>query len=114
MVSFLLTLGRLFTALSRSWRDPVFRSTLFVVLLTLLSATLFYRNVEGWGWLDALYFSVATMSTVGYGDLTPVTTAGKVFTIIYIFVGIGLFVALVSQIANALIKGSKTSQAPEA
>ena len=47
------------------------------------------------------------MSTVGYGDLTPATDAGKVFTIVYIFVGIGLFVALVGQIANALIKGGK-------
>lgn len=109
MISFFLTLGRLFTALWRSWKDPVFRSTLFLVLLTLLSATLFYHKFEGWGWLDALYFSVATMSTVGYGDLTPATDAGKVFTIVYIFVGIGLFVALVGQIANALIKGGKAN-----
>ena len=35
MISFFLTLGRLFTALWRSWKDPVFRSTLFLVLLTL-------------------------------------------------------------------------------
>lgn len=90
----------------------MFRSTLFLVLLTLLSGTLFYRNFEGWGWLDALYFSVATMSTVGYGDLTPATDAGKVFTIIYIFVGIGIFVALVGQIANALIQGGKPSDTP--
>ena len=103
MISFWLTLLRLLQALRRSWRQPGFRTTVLLVAATLLSGTLFYSSVEGWPWLDALYFSVATISTVGYGDLAPATDAGKVFTIIYILVGIGLFVALVTQIARALI-----------
>ena len=48
-----------------------------LIVLTILTGTLFYHAVEGWRFLDALYFSVATLTTVGYGDFTPQTDAGK-------------------------------------
>ncbi len=51
-----------------------------------------------------MYFSVTTISTVGIGDLSPQTDFGKLFTIIYIFVGVGVFVALFAQFARALLK----------
>ena len=103
MISFFLTLVRLLKAILRSWNLPEFRAALALSVLILLSGTLFYRGVEGWGWIDALYFSATTISTVGLGDLTPQTALGKVFTVIYIFVGVGVFVALFSQVARALI-----------
>ena len=109
MLSFWLTGLRLLKALRRSWRAPGFRTTVVLVAATLLSGMMFYTSVEGWRWLDALYFSVATISTVGQGDLAPVTDTGKAFTIVYMLVGIGLFVALVTQIARALIAPDETS-----
>ena len=89
MVSFVAVLVRFVRAVWQSWRDPEFRGLFTLVLVTLLSGTLFYRQVEGWSLLDSLYFSVVTLTTVGYGDLSPSTAAGKVFTILYIFVGLG-------------------------
>jgi voltage-gated potassium channel len=71
-----------------------------LVGVTLASGTLFYWNVEGWGNLDSLYFSVITLTTVGYGDLAPTTAAGKVFTMLYIFVGLGLILGFVNQVAE--------------
>jgi voltage-gated potassium channel Kch len=106
MISFWITTIRLATALRRAWGQPGFRTTVVLIATTLLSGTLFYTSVEGWHWLDALYFSVATISTVGYGDFVPVTNSGKVFAIIFIIVGIGLFIALVTEIARALIGSS--------
>ena len=103
MLSFWLVLFRLGKGVYRCWHDVAFRTTLILVCLSLLSGTLFYRSIEGWSWLDAAYFSVATISTVGYGDLAPKSDVGKLFTIVFIPVGIGLFVALVTQIARALI-----------
>jgi voltage-gated potassium channel Kch len=73
----------------------------------ILIATIFYRWVEGWGWLDALFFSVVTISTVGYGELVPETAAGKIFTMVYIFCGIGLFVAAAGAMADELIRRTR-------
>jgi voltage-gated potassium channel len=49
-----------------------------------------YSTVEGWSVVDAFYFSVTTLTTVGLGDLAPTTTMGKLFTVVYIFAGLGI------------------------
>ncbi|PIE09089.1 MAG: transporter [Rhodobacterales bacterium] len=103
MLSFFLTLGRMLKAIYRSWQDPAFRSTLILAALIGLSGTAFYHAVEGWSWVDAAYFSTMVATTVGLGDFAPTTPLSKVFTIIYAVTSIGVFVALVSQIAAALI-----------
>jgi voltage-gated potassium channel Kch len=54
----------------------------------------FYHIVEKLSWLDAFYFTVITLATVGYGDIVPHTNLGKLFTIFYVIVGIAVFVAL--------------------
>jgi voltage-gated potassium channel Kch len=58
-----------------------------LIVTLIVIGTVFYRTVEGWSWLDAVYFSVVTIATVGYGDITPQTAIGKIFTIGYIFLG---------------------------
>lgn len=103
MFVFLLDLFYLLKAIIRSWSEPMFRAAFLLAMLTLVTGTIFYHNVEGWSWLDALYFSVATVSTVGFGDLAPQTMLGKLFTVVYIFVGVGVFVALFAQFAQALL-----------
>ena len=83
-----------------------------VRLLTLLTATVIglastaYHYVEGWRWLDSIYFSVVTIATIGYGDLAPKTDPGKVITIIYVLCGLGLFVATATAIADAIISNA--------
>ncbi|CAM6097286.1 unnamed protein product [Calypogeia fissa] len=54
--------------------------------------------------IDALYFCVVTLTTVGYGDLVPDTTLGKLFTSLYIFIGFGLVGAIVSGGANYIVE----------
>lgn len=107
MLAFFLNALRLLRAIARSWGDPHFKGGLVLCVLMLVSGTVFYSSVEGWHWIDALYFCAATLSTVGYGDLTPHTQIGKLFTVIYIFVGVGVFVALFAQFARALIRDTK-------
>lgn len=102
MVSFLLILHQFWRALRIASQDAEFRSLGVIVGILLLIGTLFYRQVEGWGWLDSLYFCVITLATVGYGDFSPQTVAGKIFTMIYILLGIGTLVAVLTRLADAL------------
>ena len=66
------------------------RILLVAVVFILGLGTIFYHFTEHWSWLDAYYFCVVTLATVGYGDLTPHTPVGKLFTTFYIFVGVGI------------------------
>ena len=50
--------------------------------------------------MDAFYFSVTTLSTVGLGDLAPTTTLGKLFTVIYIFAGLSLVLGFIETVAK--------------
>jgi hypothetical protein len=66
------------------------RRTMIAAVVMLAAGSVFYRLVEGWAWLDALYFCVVTLATIGYGDLAPKTGAGKAFTIVFVLIGIGI------------------------
>lgn len=73
MISFLITLKHLISSFFHSMKDREFQGLLVLTLTTLLSGTIFYATVEGFRWVDAIYFSVTTLTTVGYGDLAPKT-----------------------------------------
>lgn len=77
-----------------------YRYILFITLNVIAIGSIFYHLIEGWRWLDAIYFSVISLATVGYGDFTPRTDAGKIFTMFYLFIGIGIIAALL----NTLLK----------
>ena len=65
-----------------------FAIVLFLVLL--FGGTLIYSSIEGWRYIDSVYFTVATVTTIGYGDIVPQTDIGKIFTIFFSFLGIGM------------------------
>ena len=89
------------------WNDSAGRAVLAIAATMVGVGTIFYRFVEDLRWLDSLYFCVITLTTIGYGDISPATTAGKVFTMVYAVVGIGVFVALVSTTAHHIIEAKK-------
>jgi hypothetical protein len=49
-----------------------------------------YHWLEGWSWIDSLYFSSVAVTTVGFGDLAPSTDVSKLFTVLYIFSGVAI------------------------
>lgn len=100
MIQFFFTLWHFVRAIRRGLADPEFRALCILVGIVLASGTLFYHFVEGMGWIDAFYFCVITLTTVGYGDLSPQTPVGKLFTVVYIFVGLGLLAAFIGYVAQ--------------
>jgi voltage-gated potassium channel len=100
MIEFFSTLVRLMKAIVGAWRrDPQFRTLVGLVLFTLLSGMIFYSLEEGWSIVDAFYLSVTTLTTAGLGDLSPTTTLGKLFTVIYIFAGLSLVLGFIATVA---------------
>jgi Ion channel len=68
------------------------------------TGTIFYWRFEDWTVVQALYFSVVTLTTVGFGDFAPTTAGTQIFTIIYILTGLGVLVALLSSVAQQYLK----------
>ncbi len=88
----------MFKSITLFFKNRTHRNLVISTLLTLLNGSLFYHFVEGWRWLDSFYFSVISLTTVGYGDFSPQTDFGKIFTAVYILTGIGLMLGFVNAI----------------
>jgi len=93
----------IFSTLRAIWtlrRDPQFASLAFLAGVAIITGTSFYSLVEGLRVVDAFYFSVVTLTTVGYGDFAPETDAGKLFTAVYVLVGVGILLAFITTVAS--------------
>ena len=75
----------------------------------------FYYGVEGWSFIDSLYFVCVCLTTVGYGDMEPKSDGSKVFTCLFVLVGLSLVAtslgAMLSQLQNKLAR-SRGSRPP--
>ena len=83
--------------------DQWVRRLLMITISLVIIGSIFFWLVEGWSLLDAIYFSVMTLATVGYGDLAPKTVPGKIFTVAFVLSGVGIFVATAAALAEHLI-----------
>ncbi len=77
---------------------------LIIIMLLLFGGATFYYYVEKWRYLDALYFTSYTLTTVGYGDITPKTDIGKIFTIVYVFAGVSIVLYGLSIMASHFVE----------
>jgi voltage-gated potassium channel len=74
-------------------------------LALLAVGTLGYRVIEGWAWFDALYMTVITLTTVGYGETHPLDVAGRAFTIALALGGIFTLFFTTAEVLRAVISG---------
>lgn len=104
-------IGNLVTRITRF--DPtkreIFFATLFL-LLWLLVGTLGYAAIEGWPLLDGFFMSFITLTTIGFGEVLPLSTPGRLFTILIAFVGIGVVAFVAARSAQALLAGQLLRQ----
>ncbi len=79
---------------------------IFLILFLILFSSLGFMFIEKWSFFKSLWFTVVTISTVGYGDTTPQTNLGKAFDMLIIISAISLFAYSASSIAALLIEGN--------
>ena len=67
--------------------------------------TLGYVLIEGWPVWDAFYMTVITVTTVGYGEVHPMSQAGRAFTVVILFAGVGAFFYAFTMFMSLLAEG---------
>ena len=78
---------------------------LSISILILAFGTIGYMTIEGWPFIDALYMTVITISTVGFKEVNQVGAAGRVFTIILVFSGVGFTLYVAAAIVQFMVEG---------
>ena len=98
-------------AVAQAWRAG-WRIMALLTLIVTVVGTLGYVVIEGWGWWDAFYMTIITITTVGYGEVHPLSRAGEAFTVVIILAGVGTFFYGFTQF-TALIAGGQLVQGRE-
>ncbi|MBU1126220.1 MAG: potassium channel family protein [Patescibacteria group bacterium] len=87
---------------------------LFIAGVLIIFGTSVFMVLEGWSLIDALYFTVATIMTVGYGDLIPTHELSKILAILYmlllipaLLVGVGIIADTIHEKQNGSINKKK-------
>jgi voltage-gated potassium channel len=89
---------------SRNEAFVILSAGLFMILL----GAFVYAWLEGWSLLDSLYATVITVTTVGYGDLSPQTAGGRLFAIFFTLTAVGVAGYMVSILAATVIERQST------
>ncbi len=85
----------------------LFRSFAFAIVILLILifvGAIIYSHIEEWNYLDSLYFTVVTLTTIGYGEIVPQTNLGKIFTMFFSFFGIAMVFYFFSVIGKYVFK----------
>jgi len=83
---------------------PRFFRTFAMFILLIAFSTISIHFVEERSWFDSLYFTVSTISTVGFGDITPQSTVGKIIVILLIIFGIAIFFLIIESLMQIAVK----------
>jgi voltage-gated potassium channel len=76
------------------------------VLLSIVAiGVIGYRVIEGWPFFDALYMTIITITTVGFGEVHPLSAAGKIFTIFLIIGGVGGALYILTTMVQYILEG---------
>lgn len=79
--------------------------TTFSLLFTLIGGgTIIFHSMEDWTWIQSFYFTIVTMTTVGYGDLTPSSDKTRLVTAIFILVGVAIGAGIISFYGSNVVR----------
>jgi len=75
------------------------------LLAIILLGSAGYVIIEGWSFFDGLYMTVITLTTVGFGEVRPLTTVGRAYTLLLLFAGMGVMLYVVTSLARLVVEG---------
>lgn len=75
------------------------------LLAVLVLGSLGFVLLEGWNFFDALYMTVTTLTTVGYGEIHPLSRLGKAYNMVLILTGMGVLLYLITSLARVVVEG---------
>jgi voltage-gated potassium channel len=78
---------------------------LALIIIVIAFGTAGYQLIEGWNFLDALYMTIITLTTVGYREVHELSSRGMIFTIVLLMVGVGTFLYALSAGAKIILEG---------
>jgi hypothetical protein len=76
----------------------------FLFISVMLLGTVVFSYVENISLLDAFYFTIVTVATVGYGDISPKNIEGKILAILLIITGVGTFLEVIAGITEVMLR----------
>ena len=76
-----------------------------VLVIIIVAGVIGYTVIEGWSFIDAIYMTIITITTVGYAEVHPLTTAGRIFSIFLIVGGVSGALYAISGIAEYILEG---------
>jgi len=79
--------------------------SIILAFLILVIGTIGYMILEGWGFLDALYMTVITISTVGFSEVRPVDAIGRIFTMFIVLTGVGFSLYVAGAVVQFMVEG---------
>ena len=103
MIAIAVALLAYFRIVRNAMADPAVRGLMVVMTMVITVGTLAYHWMEEWSLLNAAYFSVVSLLTVGYGDYVPTSDGAKLFTIGYLLTGVGI----IASAATTIIQRSR-------
>ena len=95
----------IYDIVKRLINDKVFRSLGFLLFVLILVGTLFFWLVEGKPFLQALAYAVGTLSMNSPYNLAPEKTISVIFNIVYIFIGVGVYLIFIMEAGRTIIAG---------
>ena len=110
LIKFLAYLGRVYGTQRRFFKTNPFHYATGVMIVSIVIAAMLFSNFEKVSYGTALWFSIVTASTTGYGDIVPHTTAGYYIAVFLMVVGVACVTAFTSFLAGRIISKPKTKQ----
>ena len=77
---------------------------LLAVIVAMACGAIGFHLIEGWSILDSLYAAAQTVTTVGYGDVTPATRSGRFFAIVFMLAGVGVVLYALTATVHAIVQ----------